>query len=174
MNYIDCQLLLNNKHVNYPMPTSRQMNNYYFDEDEGTHKVFGAYDEHGILNACVFSTYSVYDRSWIIEYIVKQPFATKETLFSTVRAAINYAEDNNYYRFSIFYFDNEDIVWERFMSNDIIEPARYNICIEETIPIGRRSSFDKYWNRLQKRIAYPRLIKIKEYSLKDEYRIFNR
>jgi hypothetical protein len=116
--------------------------------------------------------FSGQDRSYIIDYIVKLPSADLGSILGTLNYIIFFAEDSNYYTCYVKYFDRQDIIWERILSNRLPAFDRYTVTTEVTIPKKRRSSFTRYWTEIQKTIMYDKAIRVKMYSLKEQYRIF--
>lgn len=175
-DYLNCRNMLDTIHpeadIIYPRPSALVLTNYYFDNTESMYKVFGVYDTYGILNACVFTVFYDYDRSWHIRYVIRQPFATLDAIVNTVNFALLYAEQGNYYRWHIKSFSKSHLAYERILRTSNVF-TRYNIATEEIIPAYKKSSFSKYWNMFQGNIIYPKPIIIREYSLQNKYRKFD-
>lgn len=171
-HFLDCKKLLAEDHNDYPPPGKLRLENYYFNDAEGAFKVFGLYDDHGILLACVFGVFSTYDRTWVIEYVARQPFAKTSDLIKTLEFALATAASGNYYRLLVMYLDDSDSTWEKMFARKSVHASEYNINIEEVIQPHKRSSFDRYWTWMQRRTCYACTIKIKEYSMKAQYRVF--
>lgn len=169
-DFINCKNLLNRPLVNYPQITQLELENYFFDDREECHKVFGTYDEHDIIHSCVFVEFSKQDRSWLIRYTGQQLFASIKTTIQTIEYAISFAEQAKFYRCSVAYFDKHYKEWERLMSNHSASFSKYICNTEEIIPIYKKSSFEKYWNTIQRRTTYPRQLVIREYVLPQQYR----
>lgn len=171
--YLDCKRLLDTvtaeQDLHYSKPSQLLINNYYFDNNEPLYKIFGAYDEYGVLNACVFLVFSEYDRSYYVRYVAKQPFSDINVISQTLDFAISYAESNNYHRWYVKYFGNDFNVFEKiFSKSDTM--SRYEMSTEEFIPAGKKSSFLKYWIYFQGTIIYKRHITIRQYNLPDKFR----
>jgi hypothetical protein len=158
--------------ANYPQITQLELENYFFDDREERHKVFGTYNEHDILHSCVFVEFSNQDRSWTIRYAVQQLFASVKTTIVTIDYAISFAEQAKFYRGSVAYFDKHYKEWERLMSTHSDTFSKYICNTEEIIPMYKKSSFEKYWNNIQRRVSYPRQLVIREYVLPQEYRTY--
>lgn len=156
----------------YPGVNTQNLQNYYFDDGEPLHKAFGSFDDSNVLSSVVFTRFSDYDRSWNVRYIAKNIFATIIDVTKAIEFAMSFAEQANYYRFYVMYFNNQNSVWERIMLRSE-KFNNYDVKTEEVIPPGKRSSFTKYWTIFQGGICYNKTTVIREYSLKNQYRVFN-
>jgi hypothetical protein len=174
-HYLDCIGLLNTVPpkvaAKYPKPTPLALTNYYFDDAEALYKVFGAYDEFNVLNACVFTQFSDYDRSWRLVYVAKQSFAPFSAVLDTLETLFTYAEQRNFCRWYTIYFFRHDLSWERILRRKLPMFNRYSIATEDVIAANQRSSFSKYWIEVQQRTIYLDPIILKQYSLLEEYRV---
>lgn len=157
------------KHLIYKIPNNLQLENYYFDDTEDSHKIFAAITD-GNLCSCVFSVFSMKSRTWQIRHVVGDSL---NSLLSTVNFVISFAESINYYRWNAAYFGRQDLVCERIMRYKVPLFRRYNVGVEEIIPAFRKSSFVNYWSSFQDFEITSSSKIIKEYSLIDCYRDFN-
>jgi len=172
-NFSKVQELVKRAKTSYPVPPEALIRNYFLDDDEALHKVFGIFDDNGVLHAFAFVQFSYYDKSYIISYVQKQDFSTTADVVLLLEYVVRYAEENAYFRFSSMSFGKKYTLWERLLSKSYTL-SRYIGCTEEIIPKDTKSSLYRYWNFVQRKIIYPYEIYIREYILPDTYRIFQR
>jgi len=167
-DYIDCIELLDK--ISDSRLTAEELSNYYFDDNEDLFKIFGAFDEFGVLHSCVFVIFSNNDRSYYIKYVVKQLFSKLEYIVNILDFVFDYAESINYFKLYVSYVGNSFRAWERLVLKKSSRYYRYNIFTEEIIPANKKSSFIKYWIDIQdcKICRYPVIIRI--YLLEEKYR----
>jgi len=172
-DFKECEALLESTHNDkYPVPTRLMLDNYYYEDDEPLCSIFGCFDDANKLVSCVFTTFVGYDKSYLIDYAIKDPSANINCLMLLFKYIMDYCEDSGYNSFYATYFERHDIAWERLASRKLEYFSRYTITTEVVIPANKRSSFYKYWRECQKGVIYRRPIRVKMYSLKEEYRIF--
>ncbi len=171
-DYAICNRLLDDLSTyKYPRPDSLVLRNYYFDPDASMFRIHGCYKDDKLI-ACVFIVFSNYDKSWSIEYIVKDSSATIVDVVGLLDYSFDLIESGGFNTCYVTYFEQHDKGWERLLMNRLSTFNRYNITTEAIIPENKRSSFYKYWRESQKCIIYKRAIKVKMYSLKEQFRIF--
>jgi hypothetical protein len=175
-NYFEYDRLVaaaNIKNNGYPRPSLLALENFYFNDEEKMHKVFGVYDDNNVLNACIFIHFSANARYWKLAYVVKQPFAPFNCLAFAFDEAFKYAESIKYYHGYVKLFAGVDARWENWLSRRSEMFRRYTVATEEVIPPNKKSSFGMYWNEIQLGITYARPVLVKIYSLPDNLRIFS-
>lgn len=162
----------NPKTLGYSRPTSLELSNYYFNDEDALHKVYGTFDDTNILLSCVFLEYSSVSRYWRLACAAKQPFINLSALVETVDHALVQSELANYYHGYACFFTRLDKRWERWLTRKSKVFSRYFISTEEYIPANKRSSFSLYWLNFQLGIISTRPMYIKEYSLPEKFREF--
>jgi len=173
---IELQRLLNfapkNRKNRFPSPGLKSITNFYVDDTEPLFKVFGAIDEFGVLHAAAFSVFSSWNRSWILRYVIKHPYASSSTIINVCDAVISFAEQANFYQWYACYFNDQDGACERALQRKSQLFSRYSTAIEEKIPKNCRSSFSFYWDILQAGKMYLDPIVVKQYVLPNQFRTF--
>jgi len=153
-----------------PPPRVLSLSNYYLNDVTELMSVFGEFSDDGELQACLFASFSTYNRSWTIDYIVKSDNKKLTSLSGLIQYVVAYAEHREYHTMYAVYFDKNDTKCERFLARYCNFMPRYTAATETVISNNKKSSFDGYWERFQKFTMHDRRMIIKQYSLKQIHR----
>ena len=159
----------NNKYY-YDTPATIMFTHYYYNPECYNFVIFGGF-ENGILRTCIFVVYSIYEKEYVIEYIIRDKDTPTSAIVGLFEYILKYSEECNFYKFYVRYLNKKDRVWERLLFR-VPLMSKYLSFTETIIPAGKKSSYGRYWNQFQKACVWKHDIKVKNYLLKEEFRSF--
>lgn len=155
----------------YGKPSTLLLRNYYFNLDVSNFKIFGCFDRHDILVACVFVRYSLSQREYMIEYIAKLSRVNLDVVVGIFDFIMTYSEDNAFYKCSHGFLISQMKPWESLLrKSDRFK--RYDTYTETVIPRYQRSSYAYYWINHQKTSMSVQAMVVRNYLLREEFRTF--